>query len=102
MEFKHEPVLLKECIEGLDIKEDENSTLILDIVSQFSGKQDAFIIKVTEKQLHKIDVLKDVLLKHQGTFPVEIDSIYGKIGVHGYTVDASDDLIQDINNVLGN
>lgn len=80
----------------LDIKEDENTKLILDTVTPFSGTQEPFIIELTESQLYQMERLKDVLLSHPGTYPIEIKCIYGNIAVHNYTVDGSDELRKKI------
>ena len=80
----------------LDIKEDENTKLILDTVTPFSGAQEPFVIELTESQLYQMERLKDVLLSHPGTYPVEIKCIYGNIAVHNYTVDGSEELRKKI------
>ena len=45
-----------------------------------------------------VEELKELFLKHKGTFPVEIHSTYGNIRVKDFTVDSSDELRRKIKN----
>ncbi len=80
----------------LDIKEDENTKIILDTVTPFSGAKEPFQIELNDNQLYQLEKLKEVILMHPGTVPLEIKCIYGNISVHNYTVDGSDEFRKKI------
>ncbi len=84
----------------LDIKEDEDIKLILDTASIFSNVEDTFVLKLDNNDLSKLDTLRQIIISHPGTHPIEIECSYGNIEVNGYTVDSSDLLKKSIEELL--
>lgn len=83
----------------LDIKDEEETKLILDSAAPFSGAAETLTLTLSDENLKKLDQIRVCILQHPGAYPVEIECSYGKIAVNKILADASSDLIGKINNI---
>ena len=85
----------------LDIKDEEETKLILDSAAPFAGAVETLILSLSDENLKKLDKIRACIFKHPGAYPVEIECSYGRIAVNKVLADASPDLIAEINTICG-
>ena len=86
----------------LDIKEEEETKLILDSAAPYKGKADCFTLILNDNQLTSLDKLKAIVSQHPGGYLLQIECSYGVISANNIYVDASKELQNKICNLFGN
>ncbi len=85
----------------LDIKDEEETKLILDSAAPFAGAVETLTLTLSDKNLKKLDKIRACIFEHPGAYPVAIECSYGIIAVNKILADASPDLIDKINAICG-
>ncbi len=81
----------------LDVKEDEGTKLILDFAAPFIGVKNSIVLSLNDSQLLLLDKVKQIAIKHTGTYPLIIECSYGSISANNIFVDGSSEFFEKVN-----